>query len=57
MLIVAMKVEGSSYYTLSDLANFGILFPFEYTLRKEQLMFDERIAISNFGGELTIALK
>jgi len=57
MLFVAMKVGGNSYYTFSDLANMGILFPFEYQLRKEQLMTDERFVINNFGGEITVAIK
>lgn len=57
MMMVAMKVDGNSYYTYTDLANMGILFPFSYQLQKEQLMSDERFVINNFGGELTVALK
>ena len=32
MLLVAMKVGGNSYYTFADLANMGILFPFESSI-------------------------
>jgi hypothetical protein len=57
MLWTAMKVSGSSYYTLSDLSNMGFLFPFEYKVKKEQLMADEHFVINNFGGEQTVTLK
>ena len=57
MLLVAIKVGGNSYYTLSDLTNIGVLFPFEYRLNKEQLITDDHFVINNFGGEITVALK
>lgn len=57
MLWTAMKVSGNSYYTLSDLSNMGFLFPFEYKVKKEQLMADEHFVINNFGGEQTVTLK
>ncbi|MCH4095448.1 MAG: hypothetical protein LKE88_02200 [Acidaminococcus provencensis] len=57
MLLVAMKVGGNSYYTLPDLTNIGVLFPFEYRVNKEQLITDDHFVINNFGGEITVALK
>ena len=57
MLLVAIKVGGNSYYTLPDLTNIGVLFPFEYRVNKEQLITDDHFVINNFGGEITVALK
>ena len=57
ILSVAMRIDGNSYYSFSDIKAFSILFPFEYYVSKEQLMLDDRFVINNFGGELTIALK
>lgn len=57
MLEVAMKVYGKSYYTFLDLKAFDILFPFEYTICREQLMLDDKFNITTFGGEVTVALK
>ena len=57
MLLVAIKVGGNSYYTLPDLTNIGVLFPFEYRMNKEQLITDDHFVINNFGGEITVALK
>ena len=45
MLLVAMKVGGNSYYTLPDLTNIGVLFPFEYRVNKEQLITDDHFVI------------
>ena len=57
MLLVAIKVGENSYYTLPDLTNIGVLFPFEYRMNKEQLITDDHFVINNFGGEITVALK
>jgi len=57
MLLVAIKVGGNSCYTLSDLTNIGVLFPFEYRVNKEQLITDDHFVINNFGGQITVALK
>lgn len=56
MLMAVMKICKNSYYTLSDLTNMGLLFPFEYQVKKEQLIADDRFAINNFGGEITVVL-
>lgn len=57
MLWVAMLVDGNSYYSFVGLKNFDILFPFEYQLSKEQLMSNNKFIMTNFDGELSIALK
>lgn len=57
VLRVAMKVDGNSYYPFSELGAFSLLFPFSYKVTKEQLMADDNFTITNFGGELTAALK
>ena len=57
LLATAMKIDGGSYYSFSELTGLNQLFPFEFALSKEQLMTDEHFAVTNFGGELTVALK
>jgi hypothetical protein len=57
LLWTAMKAGGNSYYLLPDLLNMGVLFPFEYKVKREQLMADDHFIINNLGGEQTIALK
>jgi hypothetical protein len=52
-----MRVSENSYYTISDLSNMGFLFPFEYKVKKEQLMVNEHFVINNFGREIAVALK
>lgn len=56
MIRVTMKVDGNSYYSFTDLNTFYILYPFEYTVSKEELMSDSNYVVTNFGGELAIAL-
>ena len=53
----AMKVDGGSYYSFSELNTFNTLFPFKYTISKECLMDQECFAIITFGGELSVTLK
>jgi hypothetical protein len=53
---VAMIIEGSTYKTFSELREFYIMFPFEYSVSKEQLMMDNSFVLNHFGGELTVAL-
>ncbi len=57
ILSVAMRIAGNNYYSFTVIKAFPFLFPFEFSVSKEQLMTDERFIISNFGGELTVALK
>lgn len=57
LLYVAMKIDGSSYYSFANLTEFNCLFPFDYTVSKEQLIQDERFTLGNYDGQLTVALK
>lgn len=57
MVRTAMLVDGKSYYTLSEINAFEFLFPFEYKMSKEGLMTDENFVVTNFGGEISVALK
>lgn len=54
---VAMKMGGSSYYAFSSLNEFTFLYPFEYTITKEQLMNDDRFILSTFDATLSVSLK
>ena len=38
MVRVAMKVDGNSYYSFTDLNAFNVLYPFEYKVSKEELV-------------------
>ena len=55
MVMVAMKVDGNSYYSFSELHNFDLLFPFEYKASKEELITYEHFAVSTFGGEVSVS--
>ncbi|MCD8067720.1 MAG: DEAD/DEAH box helicase [Lachnospiraceae bacterium] len=57
MVYTAMNIDGSAYYSLQGINSFAYLFPFEYQMRKEMLLRDERFEMHNFGGELSIGLK
>lgn len=57
MIRTGLKVTGNSYYNMMELSQFEVLYPFKYSISKEQLMTDERFLISNFGGEISVALK
>lgn len=53
----ALKTEDKGYCSFGELTEFGVMFPFEYTVSKEQFLEDERFILTNFGGELTLGLK
>lgn len=57
MLHVALKVDGNSYYSFTELNDFAVLYPFDYQVSREIVTSDEMIVCSNLGGELSIALK
>ena len=52
-----MKLDGSSYYSYTELDHLNILFPFEYSVKKELLMQSEKYTMSGFGGEVAFSLK
>ena len=52
-----MKLDGSSYYSYTELDHLNILFPFEYSVKKELLMQSEKYMMSGFGGEVAFTLK
>ena len=56
-ILTAMKTEKNSYCGFGDLADFNVMFPFEYSVRKEQIMEDPRFIVTSFGGEITVGLK
>jgi len=57
MIMVAMTLDGSSYYPFSSLTAFPMLFPFRYHVSKEMLMQDDRFVLSAFDSTLSVALK
>jgi hypothetical protein len=57
MVYTMMCVDDGGYYSFIDLRSSTYFFPFEYQIEKEKLLEDDRFAMNNFGGELTIALK
>lgn len=52
-----MKLDGSSYYSYSEMNTLYILFPFEYQLSKEMLMEKDKYVMTGFGGEISFTLK
>ena len=57
MLWIYMMIDSSTYYSLIELGDVSILFPFSYKLKKEEIIQDDKFAISNFGGQMTISLR
>ena len=53
----ALKTEDNGYCNFGELTDFGVMFPFEYSVSKEQFLEDDRFTVTNFGGELTVGLK
>ncbi|OON96455.1 MAG: hypothetical protein ATN32_06390 [Candidatus Epulonipiscium fishelsonii] len=56
LVYTAILLDESSYYSFTELNNLMYLFPFDYRLKKELFVMDNRFVINNFGGELTVAL-
>lgn len=56
MVYTMMLVEKKGYYSFSDLASSQYLFPFVYTIQKEDILMDSRFTFNTFGGELTIGI-
>lgn len=52
-----MKLDGSSYYSYTELENLNILLPFDYKVKKELLMQSDKYMMSGFGGEVAFSLK
>ena len=57
IIMQGMKLDGSSYYSYTELGNLYILFPFKYKVSKEMLMNEERYTMTGFGGEVSFTLK
>lgn len=57
ILAAAMQIDGNSYYTFNELKEFDVLFPYEFTISKEQMLTDPHFTSTHFGGEMTIALR
>ena len=53
----ALKTEDKGYCSFGELTDFGVMFPFEYSVSKEQFLEDDRFTVTNFGGELTVGIK
>lgn len=56
MIRVAMKVSGAGYYSFNSLTDFDLLFPFEYTVTKQQLIEDDKLTTGFFDGEFSVVL-
>lgn len=56
MAYAMMNVDDSGYYSFQELNASTYLFPFDYRVTKETLLQDDRFVMTNFGGELSIAL-
>lgn len=53
----ALKTNNSSYCSFGELTDFNVMFPFEYTVNKEQIMTDDHFILSTFDGETAVTLK
>lgn len=52
-----MRLDGSSYYSYTELGSLYILFPFVYEVNKEMLMNEEKYILTGFGGEVSFSLR
>lgn len=52
-----MVIDDGGYYSLQQLQDVGILFPFSYEIKKEWILGDDRFTLVNFGGKASFALK
>lgn len=52
-----MVIDDGGYYSLQQLQDAGILFPFPYEIKKEWILGDERFNLANFGGEVSFSLQ
>lgn len=57
VISIGMKLDGSSYYSYTELENLNILLPFDYKVKKELLMQSDKYMMSGFGGEVAFSLK
>ena len=51
-----MVIDDGGYYSLLQLQDSGLLFPFKYEIKKEWILGDDRFTLANFGGEVSFAL-
>lgn len=56
MVYTGMLVDEKNYYDIDSLNNLPSMFPFNYSIDINTLTMDDRFAVNNFGGNLTIAL-
>lgn len=57
LLYTIMKIDAAGYYSLLDLEHSLYLFPFEYQVKKESIMEDDRFLLGTFGGQISFSLK
>ncbi len=56
MVYAMMLVDDSGYYPFVELSNAVYFYPFEYQVEKEIFLTDNRFAMNNFGGELSVSV-
>lgn len=57
LISAALVIKNASYFNESELEHIDVLFPFRYTVTKEELYNSNRFAIHNTGGEMAISLR
>ena len=57
MVYSIMLIDAKGYYSFQEINSLDYLFPFDYQVRKETLLQDNRFMISNLGGDLSVTLK
>ena len=57
LLRVAMRADGSSYYSMRSLKEMSILFPFRYDSPRELFMNEDQFVLSTFNGETSVSLR
>ena len=57
MVYAVMLIDDAGYYSMQELRDFDHLFPFQYDISREQVTADQRFETSNFGGQMTVAVR
>ena len=57
VILTAIKTSSTGYCDFNQLTEFNVMFPFEYTVSREQFISDDRFTVSNLGGKLTVNIK
>ncbi len=51
-----MCTEDKSYWNMDEINNIISYFPFSYSITREQIMYDKKFVLQQFGNEITVGI-